>query len=519
MEKVVPTFSRRRFMAGALAGLGATLLAACTPQTVEVEKEVTRVVEKEVEKIVEVQVTSTPAPPGQRQIVYYDRTTSAPQWGDAYNETHDDIHVAVEIQPPNQRYEQLIAAIMAGNAPDVIGLDCVQVGRFAQLGAVTPLEELIPAETLGLYFQNLVTKSGHYGVYQGHLYGVPFWVTCRSSTTTKFYEEAGGDPENAFRSWDDYIVYGKAATGGPLRVRHADGRWRRLFVPTWIWAQGGDFVNSDWTASTTASDPAVANMLQFMRDLIHAQDHQRRRGPPLDRRQQPVHQPEGDEPPPGWRRRGPHPPRVPGRGRCWASPSSPAPRRADLLLHRRQRGERHRSVTDRRRRWILSSGPRPATRGRASPARWGTFAARPRGWTCRCSPSLPKSIARSNRASTRAILRPTTRALTRCAAPLWTRWLPRSSVSAPSPTSCSRWTPHQPFSSARGPGQRLTGRPACDGRGLPGALPPIRVEPLTRARRRGRIDGYGEQRATPREAGGAPPGGRVRARLGISRQR
>lgn len=271
MEKVVPTFSRRRFMAGALAGLGATLLAACTPQTVEVEKEVTRVVEKEVEKIVEVQVTSTPAPPGQRQIVYYDRTTSAPQWGDAYNETHDDIQVVVEIQPPNQRYEQLIAAIMAGNAPDVIGLDCVQVGRFAQLGAVTPLEELIPAETLGLYFQNLVTKSGHYGVYQGHLYGVPFWVDMSILYyNKKFYEEAGGDPENAFRSWDDYIIYGKAATvEDRFGFAMLTGGGADFLYQPWIWAQGGDFVNSDWTASTTASDPAVANMLQFMRDLIH----------------------------------------------------------------------------------------------------------------------------------------------------------------------------------------------------------------------------------------------------------
>jgi len=258
-------------MASALAGFGATLLAACAPQTVEVEKEVTRVVEKEVEKIVEVQVTSTPAPPGQREIVYYDRTTSAPEWADAYNETHDDIHVAVEIQPPNQRYEQLIAAIMAGNAPDVIGLDCVQVGRFAQLGAVAPLEELIPAETLGLYFQNLVTKSGHYGVYQGHLYGVPFWVDMSILYYNKaFYEEAGGDPENAFRSWDDYIVYGKAATvEDRFGFAMLTGGGADFLYQPWIWAQGGDFVNSDWTASTAASDPAVVNMLQFMRDLIH----------------------------------------------------------------------------------------------------------------------------------------------------------------------------------------------------------------------------------------------------------
>jgi ABC-type glycerol-3-phosphate transport system substrate-binding protein len=277
MEKNERVLSRRRFVAHALAGLGATLLAACAPRTVEVEKEVTRVVEKEVERTVVVEkevekvVTPTPAPAGQKRIVYYDRTTSAPQWAEAYNETQDDTRVEVEIQPPGQRYEQLIAAIMAGNAPDVIGLDCVQVGRFAQLGAVAPLEDLLPQDVLGLYFQNLVTRPGHYGVYQGHLLGVPFWVDMSILYYNKtFYEEAGGDPDNAFRSWEDYVVYGKGATvEDRFGFAMLTGGGSDFLYQPWIWAQGGDFVNADWTASTAADDPSVANMLQFMRDLIH----------------------------------------------------------------------------------------------------------------------------------------------------------------------------------------------------------------------------------------------------------
>jgi multiple sugar transport system substrate-binding protein len=178
--------------------------------------------------------------------------------------------VEVQIQPPGTRYEQLMAAITAGNAPDVIGLDCVQVGRFAQLGALAPLEDAIAKETLDLYFPNLINVEGHYGHYGGHIVGVPFWVdnsVCFYNKT--FLEEAGGDPEAGIRSWDDYINYGKAAVEAGrigMSMLGSGGGIEFLYWP-WIWAQGGDICNEDWTASTVDS-PEVMNTFKFIRDMV-----------------------------------------------------------------------------------------------------------------------------------------------------------------------------------------------------------------------------------------------------------
>jgi len=222
-------------------------------------------------QVVEKVVTATPVPEGKVEIVYYDRTNSAPKWADKYNEVQDKVTVKVEIQPPGTRYEQLIAAIMAGNAPDVIGLDCVQVGRFAQLGALVPLEDMLPQEAKDSYFPSLINVEGHYGRYGGHIVGVPFWVdNSVCCYNKKFLEEAGGDPEVGIRSWDDYINYGKAAVERlgifGLAMLGKGGGIEFLYWP-WIWAQGGDFTNKEWTAST-ANTPEVEKTFQFIRDIV-----------------------------------------------------------------------------------------------------------------------------------------------------------------------------------------------------------------------------------------------------------
>jgi multiple sugar transport system substrate-binding protein len=254
---MVNKLSRRKFLQTSVGAAAGALLAACAPKATVVEEEAAKAPE-------------AVAPKEKAKIIYYDRTTSAPQWGDKYNEVQDAVELEVQIQPPNQRYEQLMAAITAGNAPDVIGLDCVQVGRFAQLGALLPLEDKIPQETLGKYFPNLINVEGHYGQYGGHVVGVPFWVDNSVCFYNKaFLEEAGGDPEAGIRSWDDYINYGKAATTGDrfgMAMLGSGGGIEFLYWP-WIWAQGGDICNTDWTASTVNS-PEVANVFQFIRDMV-----------------------------------------------------------------------------------------------------------------------------------------------------------------------------------------------------------------------------------------------------------
>jgi ABC-type glycerol-3-phosphate transport system substrate-binding protein len=208
------------------------------------------------------------AAPGAARVTirYYDRTTDAPRWADKYNEAQDKVTVEVEIQPPDTRYEQLVAAITADNAPDVIGLDCVQVGRFAQLGALLPLGDLIPADVQARYFEGLIKTERRYGLFEGNLVGVPFWV----DNSVCFYnkrmlEEVGGDPEVGIRSWEEHVTYGKAIAEQDV-FGFSTGTVNSFLFGPWVWAQGGDFTDAEWTRSR-CDEPEVRNMLQFARDL------------------------------------------------------------------------------------------------------------------------------------------------------------------------------------------------------------------------------------------------------------
>jgi ABC-type glycerol-3-phosphate transport system substrate-binding protein len=129
---------------------------------------------------------------------------------------------------------------------------------------------MIPQEVFDLYFQNLLDTPGHFGNYLGSIYGTP-WILGLSSVlyNTALYEEAGGDPELGPQKWDDYIEYGTAITGDEhiaFAMTGTGGGIEFLYWP-WIWAQGGDFVNADWTAATVDS-PEVVDTFQFIRDII-----------------------------------------------------------------------------------------------------------------------------------------------------------------------------------------------------------------------------------------------------------
>jgi multiple sugar transport system substrate-binding protein len=261
---------------GAL-GLGGALLAACQPKIVQVTSVVKEVVKETVivegtpqvvEKVVEKVVTAQPTAKGKAQIIYYDRTADATKWGDAWNSLDTNIAVEVQIQPPGSRYEQLVAAITAGNAPDVIGLDCVQVGRFAQLAALMPLQDIIPTETMDKYFQGLISNPRSFGFYEGNIVGVPFWL----DMSVMFYNKemmtaAGGNADVGLVNWDEIKTVGKAATKGDV-FGMSLGQVNAFIWGPYLWATGGDYCDPEWTESWVDKGE-TEQMFQFFRDIVN----------------------------------------------------------------------------------------------------------------------------------------------------------------------------------------------------------------------------------------------------------
>ncbi len=260
--------TRRLLLRNALIAASGLVAAACQPQGGAGQPAA------EPTKAPAQQPTTQPASPTKApaapvEIVYYDRTTSAPKWADAYNAAQSKVKVSVQIQPPNTRYEQLVAQITAGNAPDVIGLDCVQVGRFAQLSALVPLGDLVSKQVLDSYFPQLVKTPHHFGTFGGQLLGLPFWLDLSVLFYNKaLLQQAGGDPEAGIRSWDDYITYGKKVTkGDTVGFSIAQCLSSGFIGLPWIWAQGVDIFDKDF-AKATINTPEVIATLQFLRDLV-----------------------------------------------------------------------------------------------------------------------------------------------------------------------------------------------------------------------------------------------------------
>jgi ABC-type glycerol-3-phosphate transport system substrate-binding protein len=153
------SLTRRDFLRLTGVAAGAAAVAACqpaAPQVVEVEKPV--VVEKEVvkevpvekvvEKEVQVVVTATPAARvAEKPVIRWQFNgggryqVAATEAANTFNEMQDDIVLLVEPRPP-EAFEKLMAAMVAGVAPDVFeywGLWFAKLHQKGQLKDVQPL--------------------------------------------------------------------------------------------------------------------------------------------------------------------------------------------------------------------------------------------------------------------------------------------------------------------------------------------------------------------------------------------
>jgi ABC-type glycerol-3-phosphate transport system substrate-binding protein len=152
--------SRRDFLRLSAAAATGAAIAACqpaAPQVVEVEKPV--VVEKEVikevpvekvevvEKQVEVMITPTPA---EQAVIrwQYDGggvyQTAAEQGAERFNEDHPNIILLIEPRPPED-YEKLIAAMVAGVAPDIFEWWGLWFAKLHQKGQLLDVQPLVDA--------------------------------------------------------------------------------------------------------------------------------------------------------------------------------------------------------------------------------------------------------------------------------------------------------------------------------------------------------------------------------------
>lgn len=212
-------------------------------------------------------------------IVVWDREVQTEQTVALFNEKMkaegSDKRAEFQLVPYEQQTQLFLAALAAGNAPDVISLDIILHPYFNSIGAFLDITDRINALD---YRSALPEGMLHLGEADGRYYGIPYTVDLSGLVWNKtLFREAGLDPERPPETWDELIEYAKILTQDFNNDGETDqygfgivgtsAGWQMFgFMPV-VWSFGGDLLNEDGTEVLIDSPESIA-ALQMWVDLI-----------------------------------------------------------------------------------------------------------------------------------------------------------------------------------------------------------------------------------------------------------
>ena len=297
----------RRHLLSTVARAGTlTLLAACQPKIVEVEKVVKETVEVEkivkevvketvivagtpqvVEKVVEKKVTSvvervvtpTPVPAvelkGEVMTVWKDddywSSASGQTKVEMFNEKYPNVELIGIGAGGDYPFVQKVTTMVAGgDPPDLLGLTA---GRIIHLGPTGIFEELEPRIEVSPLMQRIwenMPGRGQELLFMGKQFGVPRDQSISIWFYNKDVFDAEGVPYPAIDwTWDDMVEIGQ-------KVTHPDDN-QYLFVPgtksfqdasMWFWQAGGTLFSENCAHIDFDKEPNIMSM-EFLVDLFN----------------------------------------------------------------------------------------------------------------------------------------------------------------------------------------------------------------------------------------------------------
>lgn len=172
----------------------------------------------------------------------------------------------------------LATKIGSGNAPDLFQLDASKrIPQYVTLGALAPLDTFVKKQKVdmtGTYWAQCVNEL----TYKGHVYGLP--RTC-SNQSLLFYNkemfQARGVPFPTNKWTYTDLANAAAKLSGTYSLPHDSTSQLRFGMAfntddfrtqQFMWAWGGDWLNSKLTQCTMTSPSARAG-LQFLHDLAY----------------------------------------------------------------------------------------------------------------------------------------------------------------------------------------------------------------------------------------------------------
>ncbi|RAZ69227.1 ABC transporter substrate-binding protein [Planococcus maitriensis] len=163
-----------------------------------------------------------------------------------FNESQDEIEVQHTYLPWGDIWTKELAAIAAGDPPDVVINDINATALRGEQNQAMNLSEFLAEDDISDQFYPELWDAT---LYEGDSYGIPFNTDTRVLFYNKdAFEEAGLDPEQPPTTWDELEEY-----AAKLDVKNGDDYERIGFYPLWginydVWmlnANGHNFINED----------------------------------------------------------------------------------------------------------------------------------------------------------------------------------------------------------------------------------------------------------------------------------
>ncbi|NYE18200.1 extracellular solute-binding protein [Microbacterium immunditiarum] len=183
----------------------------------------------------------------------------------SFEESHPGVEVKYVDVPYDDLLQKLTTSAAGDELPDLVRADLGWVPRFADLGVLVPLsdvmddfDELADATYPGVLATNL---------FDGKYYGLPLDTNTRVQITEPgALATAGVDTPPA--TFEEFVALGEALEGTGVTL-FADGGLGAWNIMPWIWSGGGDIADEDLTASTGVldSDENIAT-IQMLVDLF-----------------------------------------------------------------------------------------------------------------------------------------------------------------------------------------------------------------------------------------------------------
>ncbi len=195
-----------------------------------------------------------------------------------FNSMQDEVFVNATMLPEGSYNDQVSAAALAGDLPDLLDFDGPYVYNYAWAGHIIPMDGYISAEMKADILPSLIAQ----GTYEGKLYALGTFDSGLSIWANKAYLEKAGvriptsmEDRWSFAEFNDALAKLKALPETDyvidLKMDYGQGEWYAYGFSPIVQAFGGDLIDrSDYqSAEGVINGPEAVAAMEWFQDLFN----------------------------------------------------------------------------------------------------------------------------------------------------------------------------------------------------------------------------------------------------------